>query len=584
MARLSLSIGGNNRPLSTENPAYRSRPEIVESPPSPSRSASFHGDETPYDGRSIDEEKEKAHMGQNVHQRSETSSLAEVELEKTEKPEKPFHVFPVGYKRMLIAIIGVAGLFSGLSSNIYFPATKTIADDLHVSLSSVSLTITSYLVVQGISPLFWGSLSDTIGRRPIYIASFIVYLAANIALSFSPNFAVVLLFRGLQSAGSASTVSIGNGVIQDIAHPSEKGAYISFYQAIRNFSIAVGPVLGGIFAEKLGFRSIFVFLVILSGTVFVMILIFLPETLRTIAGDGSVRLKGMYQPFFERLVKAPAGVHDREDETLVRKPVSVASFLAPLKLLGQPDVLLHLIFGGMIYAVWSMVTSSTTSIFKGHFGLDELEIGLAFLPNGVGTIVGSTIVGWLMTRDFRESEAAYNVAHGFPEDQKLPAKNIPVDFPIERTRLRHLPWIAGLFVASTAAYGLSFLTEADPDPDTAQDWRIVVPLIMQFLVAATSNAVFALNQSLVSDLCPGQGAGSTAINNLVRCSLGAVGVAVVEMMVSSWGPVVTYVGLGIFVAVVATPFAVVNWIYGPGWRVARVTREREAEEESERSV
>lgn len=103
-----------------------------------------------------------------------------------------------------------------------------------MSLSSVSLTITSYLVVQGISPLFWGSLSDTIGRRPIYIASFIVYLAANIALSFSPNFAVVLLFRGLQSAGSASTVSIGNGVIQDIAHPSEKGAYISFYQASKS--------------------------------------------------------------------------------------------------------------------------------------------------------------------------------------------------------------------------------------------------------------------------------------------------------------------------------------------------------------
>lgn len=127
MTRLSLSLGGT-RPLSNENPAYRTRPEIVESPPSPSRSASFHGDglETPYDGRSIDEEKEKAHMSQQVHQRSETSSLADVE--KSEKPEKPFHVFPVSYKRMLIAIIGVAGLFSGLSSNIYFPATKTIAD------------------------------------------------------------------------------------------------------------------------------------------------------------------------------------------------------------------------------------------------------------------------------------------------------------------------------------------------------------------------------------------------------------------------------------------------------------------------
>ncbi|KAK8052206.1 major facilitator superfamily transporter [Apiospora rasikravindrae] len=565
MVRLSLSSAAA-RPLSIDNPAFHSRPEVIESPPSPPRHASYHGDE--------DKEKEKdmATVAEEQHQRSEVSSLADPEKpEMPEKPEKPFHVFPVSYKRMLIAIIGVAGLFSGLSSNIYFPATKTIADRLahhHVVPHRA-----------GHLPLFWGSLSDTIGRRPIYIASFIVYVSANIALSFSPNFAVVLLFRGLQSAGSASTVSIGNGVIQDIAHPSEKGAYISFYQAIRNFSIAVGPVLGGILAEKLGFRSIFVFLVILSGAVFVLILFLLPETLRTVAGDGSVRLRGIYQPFFERIVKAPAGVHDQEDDSLQRKKVSLQSFLAPLKLLGQPDVLLHLIFGGMIYAVWSMVTSSTTSIFKGHFGLDELEIGLAFLPNGVGTIVGSSIVGYLMTKDFRAAEVAYNVAHGNPEDQKLPAKKMPVDFPIERTRLRHLPWIAGLFVLSTAGYGLSFLTDADPDPETPQDWRIVIPLIMQFIVAATSNAVFAANQSLVSDLCPGQGAGSTAINNLVRCSLGALGVAVVEMMISSFGPIATYVGLALFITVVATPFAVVNWIYGPGWRVARVERQRAMQEE-----
>jgi MFS family permease len=76
-------------------------------------------------------------------------------------------------------------------------------------MGAVSLTITSYLIIQGISPLFWGSFSDALGRRPIYIYSFAVYIAANIGLSISPNFAVLLIFRGLQAAGSASTVSIG---------------------------------------------------------------------------------------------------------------------------------------------------------------------------------------------------------------------------------------------------------------------------------------------------------------------------------------------------------------------------------------
>jgi MFS family permease len=81
--------------------------------------------------------------------------------------------------------------------------------DLKVSLGTVSLTITSYLIIQGITPIFWGTLSDTLGRRPIYLASFTVYIIANIGLSFSPNFAALFILRGLQSAGSASTVSMG---------------------------------------------------------------------------------------------------------------------------------------------------------------------------------------------------------------------------------------------------------------------------------------------------------------------------------------------------------------------------------------
>jgi MFS family permease len=82
----------------------------------------------------------------------------------------------------------------------------------------VSLTITSYLVAQGITPVIWGSFADTLGRRPIYIASFTVYIIANIGLSFSPNFAVLLSFRALQAAGSASTVSLGT---KEFSKPDE---------------------------------------------------------------------------------------------------------------------------------------------------------------------------------------------------------------------------------------------------------------------------------------------------------------------------------------------------------------------------
>ncbi|KAH8743795.1 major facilitator superfamily domain-containing protein [Diaporthe sp. PMI_573] len=241
-----------------------------------------------------------------------------------------------------------------------------------------------------------------------------------------------------------------------------KGAFISFYQAIRNFSIAIGPVLGGLLANFFGFRSIFIFLVILSSLVIIMII-----------------------PLIARFTKELPYMQD-PDDTVQRKKVTLMTFIEPLKLLAQKDILLNLLFGGVVYAIWSMVTSSTTGLFKSRFGLSELLLGLAFLPNGFGTIVGSAIVGKLMTRDYKTAEVAYKIAHNLPSWHNLPVKNVPADFPIEHARLRNLPWIAGLFAASTAAYGFSL---AKPILTSKPGW-IVVPLTLQFLIAATSNAVF----------------------------------------------------------------------------------------------
>lgn len=65
------------------------------------------------------------------------------------------------------------------------------------------------MAVQGLAPSFWGPLSDTRGRRITFIGTFTVYLLANIGLAFSKDFATLMVFRALQAAGSAATISVG---------------------------------------------------------------------------------------------------------------------------------------------------------------------------------------------------------------------------------------------------------------------------------------------------------------------------------------------------------------------------------------
>jgi MFS family permease len=76
-------------------------------------------------------------------------------------------------------------------------------------MSLATLTITVYMIVQGLAPSFWGSYSDVVGRRVIFIATFVVYIIANICLGLSTNYGELMAFRALQAAGSSATISIG---------------------------------------------------------------------------------------------------------------------------------------------------------------------------------------------------------------------------------------------------------------------------------------------------------------------------------------------------------------------------------------
>lgn len=181
---------------------------------------------------------------------------------------------------------------------------------------------------------------------------------------------------------------------------------------------------------------------------------------------------------------------------------------------------------------------------------------------GLGTIFGSLVIGILLNRSFKRAEANYRTQHDPFTFHGTKANSLPANFPIERARLRHLFWITPLFIASTAAYGFSL---SSPSLAQRRGW-IVVPLFLQFVIAATSNAVFAINQTLVSDLCPGKGASSTAINNLFRCSIGAVGVALIDAMISAMGVGSAFAALGL-VTIIVSPLCVFQWYWAMQWRI-----------------
>lgn len=207
------------------------------------------------------------------------------------------------------------------------------------------------------------------------------------------------------------------------------------------FGQSFGPVLGGAFAQYLGFRSIFWFLFIAGGLAIFLIIAFLPETLARIAGNGSVRLHGLNRPIFYK-----------SSQWTVEYPVSKApkmsihDIIEPLKFLLEKDVFVTLLFGSVVYAFWSMVTTSTTSIFLFNYHYKEAIVGLMFLPNGLGCVLGSYVTGHIMDYDFRRVEA--QVLAAAPLELGAPISKEA--FPLERARLQSMPWLMAIFIAALA--------------------------------------------------------------------------------------------------------------------------------------
>jgi hypothetical protein len=123
--------------------------------------------------------------------------------------EPPYTTLRDKEKIFTIILASFAAFISPVSSSIYLLALNALAKDLNVISSTINLTITVYIICQGLAPTFIGSISGKNGRRPAFLICFVVYLGANIGLALQNSHAALIVLRCLQSSGSSESASSG---------------------------------------------------------------------------------------------------------------------------------------------------------------------------------------------------------------------------------------------------------------------------------------------------------------------------------------------------------------------------------------
>ncbi|OQE13289.1 hypothetical protein PENFLA_c051G02403 [Penicillium flavigenum] len=452
-----------------------------------------------------------------------------------------YSVFTPTQKRLIILTAALASSFSPLSANIYYPALNSIAKDLRVSPSQINLTITTYMICQGLAPMLTGSLADQAGRRPAYILCFVIYIFGNVALALQHSFPALLALRAVQSCGSSGTVALASAVAADIITSAERGMYMGFTSLGNILAPSIGPILGGV----------------LTGTSFVPMLLFFPETCRGIVGNGSTPAVGWNRAIWSYLRTTtsvtPPG------PSVPKRGVNVPNPCSTLRLLFQRPVGLVLLANGVMFSSYYALTAGIPALFQRIYDLDDLGIGLCFIPAGLGSLLSATANGVLVDWNYRRTRR--NAGQTVHKNQKQDI----IGFPIEQARLQIGLPMTILAAASIIVYGV--LIPLKPP--------LLAALMVVFIICFCITAAYNVMNILIVDLYYETPATAMAANNLVRCFLGAGAAAMVNPLIRHIGVQWTYCSVSGAIAFV-TPL--LSMVYAQGWE----WRKKQAETDSQR--
>ncbi|KAK8090612.1 hypothetical protein PG994_000117 [Apiospora phragmitis] len=488
------------------------------------------------------------------------------------KDDQPIYsVFTTWQKRAIVLSAAAGAFFSPLTAQIYFPALGLLAKDLNVSLTQINLTVTTYMIFQGLTPMFIGSFADATGRRPAYFICIVIYIGANIGCALAPNYAALLVLRMLQSAGSSTTVALCQAVVSDIV-TSARGA-------------TLGPVIGGLISQFLGWRWIFWFLTILAGAFVVLYVLFMPETCRNIVGDGSLRPHKAYRPLWQlgkealqnrrRNRRVKQDPSDNNNDLALHQTVSRASTkhtlrvrkLNPFKslaILADKEMFLLLMYSSILFAGFYAVATALPSQLAADYGFDDLKVGLMFLPLGGGSIFAAVVLGRLINWNYERHCRQLGVPF---ERSKQPDL---AGFPIERARLEiGLPLLA---LASAVLMGWGWAMQFTT--------HLAVPCVLLFLLGIGIIGFSNTSNVLLVDVNPGHAGAATAANNLTRCLVGAAATAAINPMIDGIGDGWAFFILGAL-SFAGAPMLLLIMKHGVRWRKEKQKKEQRKKEKKE---
>ncbi|KAK4503754.1 hypothetical protein PRZ48_004669 [Zasmidium cellare] len=466
--------------------------------------------------------------------------------------------YPRKMKWTITAIVALAGATAPMGSSIILPALVDIAKTFNSTATVVNLSVAMYMLSMSIFPLWWSSFSETLGRRTIYVASFSLFLVFNILSAVSTSIGMFVVMRILSGGAAASVQSVGAGSVSDLWQVKERGQAMGLFYLGPLCGPLLSPIIGGVLAQTLGWRSTQWLMAIFGGVLLIFIIICLPETLqqrRPIAAEaeqeaaeeeGAVDEKGNPRPTLARTAtKQSVKIKSKKYLLMARR-----AFLDPLHIilyLQFPAVAILVAYASTTFGSLYVLNVSIQQTFSAApYNYGSIIVGLLYIPNSVGYFLSSIFGGrWVDRIMHREARKAGRF------DEKGRLKFIPED------RMKENAWLGAiLFPCSMVAYG--WFAE--------KHINVAAPLVANFFFGVGSMLIFALVTTMLTEFMPRKASNGIALNNFVRNIFSCVGSVVTEPLIVAIGNGWLFLGLSVISIVAGAGCIWSMKRFGPRWR------------------
>ncbi|MEQ4675863.1 Bcr/CflA family multidrug efflux MFS transporter [Providencia vermicola] len=254
----------------------------------------------------------------------------------------------------LIPLLGSLVAFGPLSIDMYLPALPQMGTALQATQGQMQYTLGAFFAGFCVGMLFYGPLSDLLGRRKMLLSGLAIFTVASLLCAQATNANTLIIFRALQAFGSGAAIVMARAIARDVYPANELPKVLSLMTLVTMIAPLLAPLLGGFLLIHFQWQAIF-YLLALVGLVSVStIFLLLPETL----------------------------VHQRTSENLL-----CVAFKNYMQVLTDREALS--IIGTMAFSFAGMFAfiSGSPFVYINYFGVSEQHYGLLFGCNILGMIV-----------------------------------------------------------------------------------------------------------------------------------------------------------------------------------------------------